>query len=86
MGSSGHRVYQPAPEVGVGVADAAGAVDGGNLVPGATGATGTFTDMADAGDTAVVGFAVWQRTFADQAGNYGRMIEHSTITSGSMSR
>ena len=58
-----------------------GMVDGGNLEPGVTGATGTFTAMTDADDTAVVGFAVWQRTFADQAGNYGRMIEHSTIAS-----
>ena len=70
----------------VGVADAAGAVDGGNLVPGVTGATGAFGAVGDATDTAVVGFAVWQRTFADQAGNYGRMIEHSTITSGSTTR
>ena len=34
--------------------------------------------MADADDTAVVGFAVWQRTFADQAGNYG-MIERRPL-------
>jgi len=50
-----------------------------------------FTPVADlvAGDTtdtAVVGFAIWQRSFAAQAGNYGRMIEHSTITSGSENR
>jgi len=50
-----------------------------------------FTPIAgvpdgDATDTAVVGFAIWQRSFAAQAGNYGRMIEHSTITSGSDSR
>jgi hypothetical protein len=37
-------------------------------------------------DVAVVGFAVWQRSFAAQAGNYGRMIEHSTITSTSFTR
>ena len=30
------------------------------------------------GGTAVVGFAAWERSFADQAGNYGRAIEHST--------
>jgi hypothetical protein len=30
---------------------------------------------------AVVGFAAWERSFADQAGNYGRAIEHSTISS-----
>jgi hypothetical protein len=37
-------------------------------------------------DVAVVGFAVWQRSFAAQAGNYGRMVEHSTITSTSTTR
>jgi hypothetical protein len=31
--------------------------------------------------TAVVGFAAWERSFADQAGNYGRAVEHSTISS-----
>jgi len=40
----------------------------------------------DPDDVAVVGFAVWQRSFAAQAGNYGRMIEHSTITSTSFTR
>ena len=35
----------------------------------------------DATDVGVVGFAVWQRSFAEQAGNYGRMVEHSTIAS-----
>jgi hypothetical protein len=50
-----------------------------------------FTPVADLAngdttDTAVVGFAIWQRSFAAQAGNYGRMIEHSTITSGSENR
>jgi hypothetical protein len=30
------------------------------------------------GGTPVVGFAAWERSFADQAGNYGRAIEHST--------
>jgi hypothetical protein len=52
---------------------------------------GVVQDAADWGatdptDVAVVGFAVWQRSFAAQAGNYGRMIEHSTITSTSTSR
>ena len=32
-------------------------------------------------DVGVVGFAIWQRSFAEQAGNYGRMVEHSTIAS-----
>ena len=45
---------------------------------------GTTPVAAD--DIAVVGFAIWQRSFAAQAGNYGRMIEHSTITSTSDSR
>ena len=35
----------------------------------------------DASDVGVVGFAIWQRSFAEQAGNYGRMVEHSTIAS-----
>jgi len=46
---------------------------------------GTWT-ATEPTDVAVVGFAVWQRSFAAQAGNYGRMIEHSTITSTSDSR
>jgi len=49
-----------------------------------TGFTGNAAVAAD--DIAVVGFAIWQRSFAAQAGNYGRMIEHSTITSTSDSR
>jgi hypothetical protein len=48
--------------------------------------SGGFSAIADATDVPVVGFAVWQRSFAAQAGNYGRMIEHSTITSTSTSR
>ena len=40
----------------------------------------------DPDSVGVVGFALWQRSFAAQAGNYGRMIEHSTITSTSASR
>lgn len=41
---------------------------------------GSFQDSGT--DTvAVVGFAAWERSFADQAGNYGRAIEHSTISS-----
>ncbi|MDA8827317.1 hypothetical protein N9N82_08170 [Luminiphilus sp.] len=64
-------------------------VDDGNVdaVLAGLDATGTsFTAVDDATDVAVVGFAVWQRSFAAQAGNYGRMIEHSTITSTSTSR
>ena len=46
---------------------------------------GTWT-ATDATDVGVVGFAVWQRTFAEQAGNYGRMVEHSTINSSGTTR
>jgi len=43
---------------------------------------GYFEDSST--DTvAVVGFAAWERSFADQAGNYGRAIEHSTVSSSS---
>jgi len=64
-----------------------GGVDDGDVPSTA----GVVQDAADWGatdptDVAVVGFAVWQRSFAAQAGNYGRMIEHSTITSTSTSR
>ena len=41
---------------------------------------GTFRPVAEAGNTMAVGFAVWERSFADQAGNYSRMVEHSTVT------
>ena len=63
--------------------------DDGNVdavVAGLDAAGTSFTAVDDATDVAVVGFAVWQRSFAAQAGNYGRMIEHSTITSTSTSR
>lgn len=59
--------------------------DDENIEPGATLDPGTWT-ATDPTDVGVVGFAVWQRSFAAQAGNYGRMIEHSTITSTSTSR
>ena len=42
---------------------------------------GGFVADVGAGNTMAVGFAVWERSFADQAGNYGRIIEHSTISS-----
>jgi len=61
-------------------ADAAGGVDDGDVVPPADLTVGTFTDT-DAARVPVVGFAVWERSFAAQAGNYGRMIEHSTVSS-----
>jgi hypothetical protein len=59
--------------------------DDDNIEPGATLDPGTWT-ATDPTDVGVVGFAIWQRSFAAQAGNYGRMIEHSTITSTSTSR
>jgi hypothetical protein len=63
-----------------------GAADDGDITAdyGATGFAGAAALNDD--DVAVVGFAVWQRSFAAQAGNYGRMVEHSTITSTSNSR
>jgi len=61
------------------IAAGGGLVDDGNL--GGDGPdVGTFT-ATDGTRVAVVGFAAWQRSFAAQAGNYGRMVEHSTITS-----
>ena len=59
--------------------------DDGNIEPGATLDPGTWT-ATDPADVGVVGFAVWQRSFAASAGNYGRIVEHSTITSTSTSR
>ena len=58
-----------------------GAADDGDITAD-YGATG-FDDALPLNDdhVAVVGFAVWQRSFAAQAGNYGRIVEHSTITS-----
>jgi len=47
---------------------------------------GAFTAVAFAGDIPVVGFAVWQRSFAEQAGNYGRMVEHTTVASSGSNR
>ena len=54
--------------------------DDDNVQPGASLDPGSWT-ATDASDVGVVGFALWQRSFAEQAGNYGRMIEHSTIAS-----
>jgi hypothetical protein len=63
-----------------------GAADDGDITNdyGATGFANAAALNDD--DVAVVGFAVWQRSFAAQAGNYGRMVEHSTITSTSTTR
>ena len=57
----------------------ASGTDGANIDPNGT--NGTFDAVTDANDTAVVGMAVWERQFSGQAGNYGRAIEHSTISS-----
>ena len=55
---------------------------GTNVDPNVTGPDGWGSFVDDGVDTvAVVGFAAWERSFADQAGNYGRAIEHSTISS-----
>ena len=35
---------------------------------------------------AAVGFAVWERQFEGQAGNYSRMVEHSTTVSSGIAR
>jgi hypothetical protein len=71
---------------GVAVGDAVGDADDGDLVPNLGGDVGTWTANT-ASNIGVVGFAVWQRSFAEQAGNYGRMVEHSTIfSSGSTQR
>ena len=63
--------------------------DGANVVPNAatSGAAaalalnGTYTAVTVPQETAVIGMAVWERQFSGQAGNYGRAIEHSTLTS-----
>lgn len=44
-------------------------------------AIGNVAPVATPWHTAVVGVAVWERQFGDQAGNYGRIVEHSTISS-----
>ena len=57
--------------------------DDGNVDPTVTAGEagiGTFT-ATDASDIGVICFAIWERSFAEQAGNYGRMVEHSTIAS-----
>ena len=70
----------------VAVGDAVGDADDGDLVPNLGGDVGSWTAHT-ATDIGVVGFAIWQRSFAEQAGNYGRMVEHSTIfSSGSTQR
>ena len=60
----------------------AGAIDPNSVACGtATDGYGEFIPVGDPDNTAVVGFAAWERSFADQAGNYGRLVEHSTQSS-----
>ena len=71
------------PKAGAKIFNPSGA-DGADVEPdnGTTSAPyGTFAAVQEANDTAVIGMAVWERQFAGQAGNYGRAIEHSTISS-----
>jgi hypothetical protein len=75
------------PTAGAAVFNMSG-VDGADVKPnsataGAAAAAalnGSYTAVA-ADRTAVVGMAVWERQFSGQAGNYGRAIEHTTLTS-----
>ena len=60
--------------------------DGDDWIPTDGGVGGSWTAVDYAAHVPVVGFAVWERSFAAQAGNYGRIIEHSTITSSGSSR
>ena len=75
-----------APTAGAAIFGMSGA-DGANVVPnaatGGNAATlnGSYTPVAVGEKTAVIGMAVWERQFSGQAGNYGRAIEHSTLTS-----
>jgi len=48
---------------------------------------GGFTALGEQDNVAVVGFAAWSRKFTDQdRSNYGRAVEHSTVTSSGGSR
>jgi len=83
----GRLDIEPAtPDGGIAAWQLTGALDDGDITAdyGASGFDAAAALNDD--DVAVVGFAVWQRSFAAQAGNYGRMVEHSTITSTSTTR
>ena len=75
-----------APTAGAAIFNMTG-VDGANVMPnaaaGGNAATlnGSYTPVAIGERTAVIGMAVWERQFSGQAGNYGRAIEHTTLTS-----
>jgi len=47
---------------------------------------GSYTPVANPQATSAVGFAIWERQFEGQAGNYGRIVEHSTIVSAGSGR
>jgi hypothetical protein len=75
-----------APTAGAAIFEMEG-TDGANVVPnaatGGNAATlnGSYSPVAIGERTAVIGMAVWERQFSGQAGNYGRAIEHTTLTS-----
>jgi hypothetical protein len=75
-----------APTAGAAIFEMEG-TDGANVVPnaakGGNAATlnGSYSSVAVGEKTAVIGMAVWERQFSGQAGNYGRAIEHTTLTS-----
>jgi hypothetical protein len=72
-----------APEGGIAAWQLTG-VDDDDITAGYGKGGFTAAGAADLNEdhVAVVGFAVWQRSFAAQAGNnYGRMVEHSTVSS-----
>ena len=54
-------------------------VDGDDVVPADRAVD--FDPVAQPTHNAVIGMAVWERSFAGQAGNYGRAIEHTTVSS-----
>ena len=60
-----------------GLPSASGNVDPNDNTDGRLDGWGSLNGAINGG-TPVVGFAAWERSFADQAGNYGRAIEHST--------
>ena len=61
--------------------------DDADVDPNATNGFGGTTDLVGSADhTIAIGFAVWERSFAEQAGNYSRMVEHSTTSSSGSAR
>jgi len=64
--------------------------DDGNIEPNPAGTRdgyGSFVALDEPDNVAVVGFAAWSRKFTDQdRSNYGRAVEHSTVTSSGGNR